>query len=163
MSSLQVIKNRLDRSIRNETGVDHPVLKEGVDTDGLLTSFSLMILLLHFFFWIQVIYLTNPAVFKLWGKVIVFYKEIKFFLILWFSLMDAFVSACSVLHRTFFFHLLNIWLRLSRGEHKGQFVLEACISASTEFIRISSNILELSNAGSFLSVSIKTSRGKLWL
>lgn len=65
MSSLQVIKNRLDRSIRNETGVDHPVLKEGVDTDGLLTSFSLMILLLHFFFGIQVIYLTNPAVFKL--------------------------------------------------------------------------------------------------
>lgn len=29
MSSLQVIKNRLDRSIRSETGVDHPVLKEG--------------------------------------------------------------------------------------------------------------------------------------
>lgn len=51
MSSSHVIKNRLDQSIRSEMGVDHPVLKEAVDRDGLLTSFSLTILFL--FFWVQ--------------------------------------------------------------------------------------------------------------
>lgn len=105
--------------------------------------------------------LTNPAVFNLRRNVIVFYKEIKFLLILWYPLMDTFVSAPSVLHRTFFFHLVRIWLSLSRGVHKGQFVLEACISASTVFMRFSSSALELPNAGSFLSVSIKMRRGKL--
>lgn len=71
MVSSQVIKNRLNQCFRSEIGVDHPALKEGVDTDGLLTPFSLIILFL--FFWIRGIYLANPAVFKLRGNVIVFY------------------------------------------------------------------------------------------
>lgn len=49
--------------------------------------------------------LTNPAVFNLRRNVIVFYKEIKFLLILWYSLTGTFVSALSVLQRTFF----SIW------------------------------------------------------
>lgn len=102
MSSLQVIKNRLDRSIRSETGVDHPVLKEGGGHRWPPDLFQPHDLVTFFFFWIQVIYLSTPAVFKLGGNMLVFYKGIKFLLILCFSLMDAFVSAQSVLPRTFF-------------------------------------------------------------
>lgn len=106
MSSLQVIKNRLDRSIRSETGVDHPVLKEG---DGHRWPLDLLqphdLVVTFFFFPGFGVDLTNPAVFNLRRNVIVFYKEIKFLLILWYPLMDTFVSAPSVLHRTFF----SIW------------------------------------------------------
>lgn len=75
MSSLQVIKNRLDRSIRSETGVDHPVLKEGGGHRWPLDLFQPHDLVVTFFFWIQGIYLTKPDVFKLRENVIVFLKR----------------------------------------------------------------------------------------
>lgn len=87
MPSSQVIKNRLDQCIRSEIGVDHPALKEGGGHRWPLDLFQPHDLVSFFFFWIQGIYLTNPAVFKLRRNVIVFCIEIKFRLMLWHSQM----------------------------------------------------------------------------
>lgn len=77
--------------------------------------------------------------------------------------MDTFVSAQSVLHRTGFPFGKYKAETVDRGVYKGRMVLEACIPASTVSVTTSSNILELSDAGSFIIIRVKMGKGKLRL